>query len=185
MKKIIFLTSLLLATSISQAQEYGRVISSNPIITQTNVPQQVCSGYSNQTFYENNSQAGLVGALIGGVIGNNLSSRHRGASTVAGAIAGAAIGSQVGGQYRSSPVQNCYTTNVSQNNLVGYDVWYEHRGRRYQTRTSYDPGDFIKINYPRQTVYIVQKPIYVSHPVIVRRGNHGYHREHRRDHRNW
>lgn len=115
----------------------------------------------------------LVGGVIGGVIGNQLgrhgSSGVRAGATVAGAIIGSVIANEVNAGhsydanrrhrhqthgsrghetvYGTRPVQRCNTV-VNERyvqQIDGYDVTYEHRGRQFKTRTRRDPGPTIKL----------------------------------------
>jgi len=116
----------------------------------------------------------LVGGVIGGVIGNQLgrngSRGERAGATVAGAIIGSVIANEAGGNeshrrhrrhnntqrhsqqrqetvYAVRPVSRCRTVinNRYEQRIEGYNVTYEHRGRRFQTRTRKDPGPSIEL----------------------------------------
>jgi outer membrane lipoprotein SlyB len=122
------------------------------------------NGYGNQ-----GSTAGrTVATVIGGVIGAALGSQVGGGSA---RYATSAIGSMVGGiagqrvyenshRQRLGTVQICdpvsdsngYANNgygqygqVSNGRIVGYDVTYEYNGRSYTTRTSYNPGNRLRV----------------------------------------
>ena len=101
-----------------------------------------------------------VATVIGGIAGAVLGSKVGGGS---GQVAASAIGTMVGGmagrqvydnahrQQRTATVQVCdpvpangYYGNAN-NVATGYDVTYEYAGRRYTTRTSYNPGDRIRV----------------------------------------
>lgn len=101
-----------------------------------------------------------VATVIGGIAGAVLGSKVGGGS---GQVAASAIGTMVGGMagrqvydnahrpQRTATVQVCdpvpvngYDGNAS-NVATGYDVTYEYAGRRYTTRTSYNPGDRIRV----------------------------------------
>lgn len=107
------------------------------------------------------SNAGrTVATVIGGIAGAVLGSKVGGGS---GQIAASAIGTMVGGmagrqvydnahrQQRTATVQVCDPVPVNgyygnANSVAsGYDVTYEYAGRRYTTRTSYNPGDRIRV----------------------------------------
>ena len=107
------------------------------------------------------SNAGrTVATVIGGIAGAVLGSKVGGGS---GQVAASAIGTMVGGMagrqvydnahrpQRTATVQVCdpvpvngYDGNAN-NVATGYDVTYEYAGRRYTTRTSYNPGDRIRV----------------------------------------
>lgn len=188
MKKILILSSLLCVAGLASAQEYGRVISANPITQQIAVPRQVCSQqYVNEPIYNSNPNGAIVGALAGGLIGSAVGGggrgyhggyyggRNNGATIALGAVTGALIGSQVnnGSSYGTRSVQNCYTQNSYENTVTGYNVVYESRGRTYNTQTSYAPGEYIQISqsgyvqpsYSPQPVY-TQPNYYVAPPVV-------------------
>ena len=101
-----------------------------------------------------------VATVIGGIAGAVLGSKVGGGS---GQVAASAIGTMVGGMagrqvydnahrpQRTATVQVCdpvpangYYGNAN-NVATGYDVTYEYAGRRYTTRTSYNPGDRIRV----------------------------------------
>ncbi|HET7126881.1 MAG TPA: glycine zipper 2TM domain-containing protein [Lysobacter sp.] len=101
-----------------------------------------------------------VATVIGGIAGAVLGSKVGGGS---GQVAASAIGTMVGGMagrqvydnahrpQRTASVQVCdpvpangYYGNAN-NVATGYDVTYEYAGRRYTTRTSYNPGDRIRV----------------------------------------
>jgi len=110
----------------------------------------------------------LVGGVIGGVIGNQIgrngSRGARAGATVAGAIIGSVIANEAGSGnthrrnrrhssgrtetvYGVRPVKRCRTLvdNRYEQRIDGYNVTYEHRGRRFQTRTRRDPGPTIEL----------------------------------------
>jgi hypothetical protein len=101
-----------------------------------------------------------VATVIGGIAGAVLGSKVGGGS---GQVAASAIGGMVGGMagrqvydnahrpQRTATVQICdpvpangYYGNAN-NVATGYDVTYEYAGRRYTTRTSYNPGERIRV----------------------------------------
>jgi outer membrane lipoprotein SlyB len=101
-----------------------------------------------------------VATVIGGIAGAVLGSKVGGGS---GQVAASAIGTMVGGMagrqvydnahrpQRTATVQVCdpvpangYYGNTN-NVATAYDVTYEYAGRRYNTRTSYNPGERIRV----------------------------------------
>ena len=119
-------------------------------------------GYSNRGY--GGSETGRnVATVIGGVIGAALGSKVGGGSA---RYATAAVGSLVGGmagreiyessnryrQPRNGVVTVCdpapangryYPTDDAR--VTAYDVTYEYAGRRYTTRTDYNPGSTIRV----------------------------------------
>ena len=106
-----------------------------------------------------------VATVVGGIAGAVLGSKVGGGS---GSVAASAIGTMVGGMagrqvydnahrpQRTATVQVCDPVPVNgsyngsyygnaNNVATGYDVTYEYAGRRYTTRTSYNPGDRIRV----------------------------------------
>jgi uncharacterized protein YcfJ len=73
---------------------------------------------------------------------------------VAGALIGAGIGNNAGKQeptyyttHHSRPVRRCETNYQSheEERIDGYDVIYAYNGRKYATRTPFDPGKRLRI----------------------------------------
>jgi uncharacterized protein YcfJ len=146
------------------AYDYARVINVQPITRQVRVelPQREC--WMEERYDEPPVQAGLAGPMIlGGLIGGAIGSRFgdgdgRRAATVAGALIGSSIGHDMGerrraaaaaaaAQPRVASVERCgvrYINNYEER-VEGYDVEYEYCGRRYHTRTPYDPGESLRI----------------------------------------
>ncbi len=123
------------------------------------------SSYSDGGEYRSGSQAGRgVATVIGGIVGAALGSRVGGgnaryATAALGTLAGGAVGQQIydnNNRYatsRNGSVTVCdpVSTNAGYDNgrddarIAGYDVTYEYAGRRYTTRTDYNPGDTIRV----------------------------------------
>ena len=122
-------------------------------------------GYYDQ--YGNYHQAGgsntgrTVATVVGGIAGAVLGSKVGGGS---GSVAASAIGTMVGGmagrqvydnahrQQRTASVRVCDPVpangsyyGTSNGGVAAYDVTYEYGGRRYTTRTSYNPGERIRV----------------------------------------
>lgn len=198
MKKMLLLSALAaaagLSTTVTHAQEQGRVLSSTPIIQQVAIPRQVC-GYD-ATYGNTASTSGagaVIGAIAGGAVGNQIGGGSgRAAATALGVIGGAVLGNHIeGNNYpRHHNVQRCNTETYYENRTIGYNVVYEYGGRQYSTQTSYDPGAWIALNvrpagnnYSGQSystysnpyisspgvvqTYPVQPPNYVSPPVTI------------------
>ena len=128
------------------------------------------NGYGNGGYYDQygnyhtagGSNAGrTVATVIGGIAGAVLGSKVGDGS---GQVAASAIGSMVGGmagrqvydnahrRQRVATVQVCDPVPVNggyygsgYDGVSAYDVTYEYAGRRYTTRTSYNPGDRIRV----------------------------------------
>ncbi len=127
-------------------------------------------GYRNDSY---NRNGGSIATVIGGVIGAALGSQVGGGSArYATAAVGSMVGGMAGRQiYESNhryrqprtgvvtvcdpvPVGNggyanngYYDGNYpgGSDRVVAYDVTYEYAGRRYTTRTNYNPGDSIRV----------------------------------------
>jgi uncharacterized protein YcfJ len=96
----------------------------------------------------------LFGAIVGGVIGHQFGGgRGKSVATALGSVIGAGIGSRSANRapYRttqySRPVTRCETTYRSreEERIDGYNVVYAFNGRKYATRTPYDPGSRLRI----------------------------------------
>ncbi len=126
-------------------------------------------GYSRDDRYNNNNDYGTqtgrnVATVIGGIVGAALGSKVGGGSA---RYATAAVGSMVGGmagrqvyettqrnqQPKRTRVTVCDPVSESDyarypatsNEVTAYDVTYEYANREYVTRTSYHPGDRIRV----------------------------------------
>ena len=135
--------------SVALAQEYGRVLSSTPVIQQVAVPRQVC-GYQPIAVQQPNSGAGgVVGALAGGAIGNQIGHGDgRAVATILGVIGGALLGNQIESNSNAPQVQNvqhCTTQTYYENRTVGYNVQYEYAGKQYNVQMPNDPGPAIRL----------------------------------------
>ena len=149
MKKILLFSLIASASVLAIAQEQGRVLSATPVIQQVAVPRQVCG---NETVYTGPRTSGggaVLGAIAGGAAGNAIGGGSgRAAATAIGVIGGAMLGNHIEGNGRPDyqTVQRCGTETTYENRTVGYDVLYEYAGRRYTTRTQYDPGRYIALS---------------------------------------
>ena len=212
--KITVLTAVIaaagLGTTVAQAREFGRVISTTPVVEQISVPRQVCTTTQVQGTYRTGGGA-LVGAVVGGAIGNQFGRGNgRAVSTLLGAVGGGMLGDQIELQ-NSYPVaqnvQQCRTQNTWENRTVAYNVLYEYAGQRYTVQTAQNPGARIALQVapigqldiqpvygqaPVQTVYyqpinyvrpaVVVAPVYEAYP---RPYYGGADRWERRDHREY
>lgn len=141
--------ALLAATAgIAQAQEQGRVISSQPVIQQVAVPRQVCSNQQVVVEGQKSGAGGLMGAIAGGALGNSIGSGSgRALATMIGVIGGAAMGERIEGNAPSQVqnVQNCTTQNFYENRTAGYNVVYEFGGKQYNVQMPNDPGQYVQL----------------------------------------
>ena len=140
--------------------DYAKVLSVTPAIRYVTVTTPVKECWEDVERYSVRDraprQAGktLFGAILGGVIGHQFGSGSgNDAATIAGALIGASAAndSHRGRGYRNSeysrPVRRCETNYQShqEERIDGYDVIYRYHGRRYATRTPFDPGKKLKI----------------------------------------
>lgn len=150
----------------AQAAEYGyaRVLDVQPIVTRVRVEEPRRECWEEARYEEPRPRPGaggsmVLGGLLGGAIGSQIGRGDgRRAATVAGAIIGTAIGHEVGERRRAGyqeaeprayTVQQCDTRYESRwdERVAGYDVVYEYRGRRYDTRLPYDPGRQLRVRF--------------------------------------
>jgi uncharacterized protein YcfJ len=141
--------------------DFARVVSVDPVIRYVTVTTPVKECWDDvQTYSARNYQPGragktLFGAILGGVIGHQFGSgRGNDAATVAGALIGAGVAADSArndATYHTTrytrPVRRCETNYQSheEERIDGYDVIYSYHGRKYATRTPYDPGKKIRI----------------------------------------
>ena len=141
--------------------DYARVLSVEPIIRYVTVttPVKECwddvQTYSTRYYEPGRAGRTLFGAILGGVIGHQFGSGHgNDAATIAGALIGAGIGSNTASNaptyhttHYSRPIRRCETSYQSheEQRIDGYEVIYSYNGRKYATRTPYDPGKRIRI----------------------------------------
>ena len=153
MKKTTALTWTAMALAMgvcaqAQAQEFGRVISTTPMIQQVAVPRQVCS---NQQVVQQQPKSGagaIMGAIAGGAVGNAMGKGSGNAATTAlGIFGGAILGDKVEGN--SAPevrnVQTCNTQMFYENRTTGYNVVYEFNGKQYTVVMPSDPGPTVRL----------------------------------------
>ncbi|HEY4582507.1 MAG TPA: glycine zipper 2TM domain-containing protein [Lysobacter sp.] len=91
---------------------------------------------------------GIVGAVVGSQVGGG-SARY--ATSAIGTMVGSQVGKQIYDnahrQQRVGRVVACDPVQVGGygRDVASYDVVYEYAGRQYTTRTSYDPGNRIRV----------------------------------------
>ena len=150
------------ANVVSATPLYETVVRSEPSESCWNERVQRSSyGHRGHGYRGENSTPVLIGALLGGALGNELGhhKRNKQVGAVIGGLLGGSIGRDVArnrasnnrhadshgdsrGDYQYETVQRCETTyrDISEQQLVGYDVSYRYRGQIYDTRTSEHPG---------------------------------------------
>ena len=129
-------------------QEQGRVLSATPVVQQVAIPQQVCGSDYVYTRRQPSGGGALLGAIVGGLAGSAIGGGSgRAAATAIGMMGGSIVGNNVeAGPPGYYPVQRCGTQTSYETRTVGYDVTYEYAGRRYSTRTDYNPGPWIPLS---------------------------------------
>jgi len=142
--------------------DYARVLSVQPVVRYVTVkrPVQECwddvEYYTERNRHYGNAGKTLFGAIVGGVIGHQFGNgRGNDAATVAGSLIGAAVANDRRDHNRrgyartehSRPVRRCSTNYQShqEERIDGYDVVYRYNGRKYATRTPFDPGKKLRI----------------------------------------
>lgn len=140
--------------------DYARVVSVTPAIRYVTVTTPVKECWEDVENYSvRNRQPGragktLFGAILGGVIGHQFGSgRGNDAATIAGSLIGAGVAANsndrrgYGTNEYSRPVTRCETNYQThqEERIDGYDVIYKYHGRKYATRTPFNPGKKLKI----------------------------------------
>lgn len=147
MKQTFLFAALGLVAASAGAQEFGRVISSTPVIQQVAVPRTYCSQAAYVAPPQTSGAGGLMGAIAGGAIGSTIGGGSgTAAAMLLGTIGGAILGNNIeAGNARAYPQQVCNTETSYENRAIGYDVVYEYAGREYRTRLANDPGATIPL----------------------------------------
>lgn len=145
---LLLISTAMLASGLSMAQEVGRVISATPIVQQVSAPRQVCTTESVVVGQSKSGAGALMGAIAGGAMGNAIGG---GAGTVAatmlGIVGGAALGDRIE-EGQTAPIQNvqrCTTQNFVDSRPVAYHVVYEFAGKQYSVRMPNDPGPTVQL----------------------------------------
>lgn len=190
-KSVILVSTLAAAgmgATVAQAAEFGRVISSTPVVEQIGVPRQVCTTTQVQSQVRSGGGA-LIGALVGGAVGNQFGRGNgRAVSTLIGAVGGGLVGDQIEAQnYGSYPVtqnvQQCHTENTYESRTVAFNVLYEYAGQRYTVQMPHQPGNRIALqvsaagsNFYAQPigVQVLAQPVYYAPPVQTVTYQSGY-----------
>ena len=168
MKRVLLsLVVLGVAASAAAQTEYGRVVSTTPVIQQVGVPRQVCTTQQVQTEGQKSGAGALMGAVAGGAVGNAIGDGNgRVAATMLGIVGGAILGDKVegGGQPQVKNVQHCSTQTFYENRTGGYNVVYEYAGKQYQVQMPHDPGQYVKLQI---TPISAVQPGYYDAPTVV------------------
>lgn len=130
------------------SQEYGRVISSTPVVQQQAVPRQICNNQQVLVQQPKSGAGALMGAVAGGAAGNAVGDGSgRAIATVIGLFGGALLGDRIEGerpaQYQT--VQQCSNQTFYENRTVAYNVVYEYAGKQYQVQMPNDPGPTVPV----------------------------------------
>jgi uncharacterized protein YcfJ len=141
-------TLVTLGSSQAQAEEFGKVISSTPIIQQVAVPRQVCSNEQVVTPGQKSGAGAAMGAIAGGAVGNSMGQGSgRAAATMLGIFGGAILGDKIEGpgQAEVRNVQNCTQQMFYENRTMAYNVVYEFAGKQYSVQMPTDPGPTVRL----------------------------------------
>ena len=141
-------TLVTLGSSQAQAEEFGKVISSTPIIQQVAVPRQVCSNEQVVTPGQKSGAGAAMGAIAGGAVGNSMGQGSgRAAATMLGIFGGAILGDKIEGPGQSEVrnVQNCTQQMFYENRTMAYNVVYEFAGKQYSVQMPTDPGPTVRL----------------------------------------
>ena len=148
MKKTLLLCVLACLGVTAQAAEYGRVISSVPVLEQVASPRRSCWDETVEVrqprSYGGTIIGGLTGAAIGSAFGHGSGNA---AATAGGAVLGAILGNEADRDAQSEmrTVRRCQTVQTSETRTTAYDVPYEYAGQRYTTRMANPPGEWVPI----------------------------------------
>ena len=159
--RIVIVLLSVTATS-AWAIEYGRVVSSTPIVAAVPVPQRECVDQPIVYEQPNSGVGALIGAITGAAIGSNVGGgAGRAAATGIGLVAGSVIGDRVEGSAPpvESTVRQCRTVTRYENRTVGYDVVYDYHGMRRHTQLARDPGDRIALDVSIAPAYGAVPPV--------------------------
>lgn len=170
----------LAAHGAASAQEVGRVISSTPIVTQVNVPKQVCTQEvvpvpTGRSIHGGSGAGAVMGAVAGGAMGNAVGQGSgRALATMIGVLGGAILGDQIEGgggpQVAHQTINRCTTQNTVESRANGYQVVYEYAGKQYSVHMPSDPGPTIALQIApvgavQQAAPTAQAPVTQAPPV--------------------
>lgn len=133
--------------------ERARVVASEPIYSRVEVrtPERHCHtrDWHHREARESRAMGAIVGGVVGGAVGGSLSRyRDRQLGAALGAVAGAAIGAEMSGARSGSrPYERCETVERVEyrDEITGYHVTYEYRGRLYHTESASPPGRYLEL----------------------------------------
>ena len=148
MQRKIGMACLMAFCATSWAQDLGRVLSSSPVVTQLQIPRQVCSMELQQIGGQKSGAGAALGAVAGGAVGNSIGhGGGRAAATMLGIVGGLMIGDRIEGPatVQTQNVQRCTTQTVLENRVTAYQVVYEYAGKQYSVQMPYDPGPYVKL----------------------------------------
>jgi uncharacterized protein YcfJ len=148
MKKLILLSTALLACGVGFAQEVGRVISSTPVIQQVGQPRTVCATEQVAVQPPKSGAGALMGAIAGGAIGNAVGGGGgKAAATMIGIMGGAIAGDSIEGapMTQTQNIQRCGTQTFYENRTVAYNVVYDYAGKQYSVQMPNDPGPTVQL----------------------------------------
>lgn len=177
MKKLLLLSAAMLSCGLAAAQEYGRVISSTPIVQQVGQPRNVCSTEQVVVQQPKSGAGALMGAIAGGAMGNAVGGgAGKAAATMIGLMGGAIVGDNIEGapMARTQNVQRCSTQTFFENRTVAYNVIYEYAGKQFSVQMPNDPGPTVQLQIspvgasipaPAPTAY--QQPVYTEPTTVV------------------
>jgi uncharacterized protein YcfJ len=158
MKKIVC-SLLLLTAGAANAYTFtdqARVIKSEPIYDR--VSTQSCKNVQVEAEQYTEGGNGTAGALIGGLAGGLLGhevggGRGKTAATIAGTIGGAMVGRHLGDQGISgTPSTRRECRQVYHDEVTGYNVTYEYRGKRNTITLPEQPGKFLEMRVSAEPV---------------------------------
>ncbi len=178
MQRNLWIVGLLACAGPLFAQDLGRVLSSTPLVTQVQVPRQVCSVESQQISGQKSGAGAALGAVAGGAVGNSIGhGSGRAAATMLGIVGGLMIGDRIEGPpaAQTQNVQRCTTQTMIENRVSTWQVVYEYAGKQYSVQMPYDPGPYVKLQIapadmmppPAPPVSVAPTTIYQSAPARV------------------
>jgi uncharacterized protein YcfJ len=139
----------------ADANNYGKVVSVDPVRKTVNNPRQVCKDevvtHTTPPKDEHRIAGTAIGAVAGGLLGNQIGGgKGKTLATVAGAVGGGYAGNRIQASRQhanttSTVERHCDTVNDTSTKLVGYDVRYEYKGVTRTVRMDHDPGDRVKV----------------------------------------
>lgn len=180
MKKLLLLSAALVTSTVSLAQEVGRVISSTPIVQQVGQPRNVCTTEQIAVQQPRSGAGALMGAIAGGAVGNAIGGGSgQVAATMLGIFGGAIVGDNIEGQPMAQlqNVQRCSTQTFYENRTMAYNVVYEYAGKQYSVQMPSDPGPTVQLQItpvgtssqwmPPIAATTYQQPVYAQPPTMV------------------